>query len=125
MTTQRFPIRFDDWYRVLSTVVFLPPSNAYVLVEHDSVEVRMSWAFRARFPRSAVASATPAQMVVFSRGVHGFAGRWLINGSAEGLVNIDLAASQRGSVMGFPIRLRRLIVSVDDPAALVGALSRR
>jgi hypothetical protein len=121
----RFPIRFDAWYRLMSTVVFLPPSSAYVLVEGDSVEVRMSWAFRARFPRSVVASAAQTHMAVLSRGVHGFAGRWLVNGSAEGLVSVDLAGRAQAYVLGFPIRLRRLIVSVDDPVGLVAALSHR
>src|ERR1700737_3595792 len=56
--TRRFPIRFDDWYRILSTVSFLPPSRAYVDVDDHDVHVRMGWAFRSRFPRSAIASIT-------------------------------------------------------------------
>ena len=125
MTTRaprRFPIRFDDWYRVLSTALFLPPSSAYVEVDGDGVHVRMGWAFRSRFPRSAIASATEAHDRPVSRGVHGFAGRWLVNGSGQGLLTIDLTPWQRGYVMGFPVRLGRLIVSVAEPVALAAAL---
>lgn len=121
---QRFPIRFDDWYRMLSTALFLGPSSAYVLVDGDNVEVRMGWAFRSRFPRAAVTSAVETPRRVLSRGVHGFAGRWLINGSSDGLLTIEMASRQRAYVTGFPVRLRRLIVSVDDPAALTAALGK-
>jgi hypothetical protein len=119
---QRFPIRFDQWYRVLSTVLFLPPSGAYVEVDGDDVCVRMGWAFRSRFPRAAIASATETHARPLSRGVHGFAGRWLVNGSGQGLLTIDLTPGQRGYVMGFPVRLRHLVVSVAEPGALTTAL---
>jgi hypothetical protein len=119
---RRFPIRFDDWYRVMSTVFFLPPSTAYVEVDGDAVHIRMGWAFRARFPRAAIASATETHESPLSRGVHGFWGQWLVNGSGQGLLTIDLAPTQRGYVMGFPIRLRRLMVSVVEPAILAAAL---
>lgn len=59
-----------------------------------------------------------------SRGVHGFAGRWLVNGSSEGLLTIEMASRQRAYVMGFPVRLWTLIVSVDEPAALAAALGK-
>jgi hypothetical protein len=119
----QFAIRFDPWYRVLSTVLLLPPSSAHVIAGEE-IEVRMGWAFRARFPRSAVASAAPTEMRPLSRGVHGFGGRWLVNGSGSGIVRIELRPAQRGHVMGVPVQLRELLVSVDDPQALVAALGR-
>jgi len=78
----------------------------------------MGWAFRAHFPQSAVANAT-------RRGVHGFAGRWLVNGSGDGILAIDLAATQRARVLGVPVRLRQLLVSVNDPDALAAQLKER
>jgi hypothetical protein len=56
--------------------------------------------------------------------VHGFAGRWLVNGSGDGIVSLELRPAQRAWVMGFPVRLRTLLVSVQDPAGLVAALRR-
>jgi hypothetical protein len=119
---RRFAIRFDDWYRMLSRLLLLPPSTAYVDVAAPEVEVRMGWAFSSRFPRSAVASAQPWTRMTLSRGVHGFAGRWLVNGSGQGILALDLAPTQHARVLGFPVRLRQLLVSVDDPAELAAAI---
>lgn len=118
----RFPIRFDRAYAALSRAVLLPPSDACVEVDGDEVRVRMAWAFRARFPRAAVRAVRDVARRPFSRGVHGWAGRWLVNGSGDGLVELALAPAQRAWVVGFPVRLRSLRVSVDDPRGLAAAL---
>ncbi len=54
----RFPIRFEAWYRVLSSALFLSPSDSFVDLAEDAVSVRMGWAFSARFARSAVAATS-------------------------------------------------------------------
>lgn len=120
-----FPISFDGWYRVLSSIVGLLPSASYLNVETEEVEVRMGWAFRSRFPRSAVVSASEVGRRPLSRGVHGFAGRWLVNGSGCGVVGIQLNPRQRAYVLGFPVRLKLLMVSVAEPPALVLALGKQ
>lgn len=58
------------------------------------------------------------------RRVHGLAGRWLVNGSGEGIITITLEPSERGYVLGFPVRLRELLVSVADPKSVKAALTR-
>jgi hypothetical protein len=118
----RFPISFDPWYRVLSTVLCLPPSGAYVQVGREHVSVRMGWAFRSRFPRSAVVSMSAQDMHPMSRGVHGFGGRWLVNGSGRGIFGIRLSPPQRAYLLGVPVSLRELLVSVAEPLALASAL---
>jgi hypothetical protein len=122
---QRFPIRFDEWYGVLSRVLFLPPAGSYVEVDSQQVRVQMSWAFRSCFPREAVVSAEETTERPLSRGVHGFAGRWLVNGSGQGILSINLIPDQLGYVMGFPVRLQQLMVSVTSPEALAVALRNR
>src|SRR5215831_16231758 len=122
-TTTRFAIRFDRLYGVLSTAFFMPPSKSYVEVAGDQVRVRMSWGFRAEFARAAVRAVSTYERKPISRGVHGFAGRWLVNGSGDGIVIIDLEPQQRGFVMGFPVRLHQLMVSVEQPEQLMEALS--
>src|SRR4051812_38692454 len=109
----RFPIRFERWYSVLSSALLLRPSDSYVEIRDGEVECRMGWAFRARFPRSAVAYTARLDMKPLSRGVHGFGGRWLVNGSGDRILVVDLAPSQRARVLGVPVCLRRLLVSVD------------
>jgi hypothetical protein len=118
----RFPISFDRWYAVLSSLLGLPPVSAYVDLDSTRVEVRMGWAFRARFPRSAVSSTSALAIRPLSRGVHGFGGRWLVNGSGRGVLSIHVNPVQRAYVMGVPVRLRELLVSVSEPAALAAAL---
>jgi len=121
-TAVRFPISFDPWYRVLSSVLGLPPSSAYVQVAGEQVEVRMGWAFRSRFPRSAVDSTSTLDMRPISRGVHGFGGRWLVNGSGQGILSIHLRPVQRAYLMGVPVRLQELLVSIAELPALASAL---
>lgn len=122
MPPRRLPIRFERAYAVLSSALLLRPAAAYVELDEREVRVRMAWAFRARFPRAAVVAATPWTGRTLSRGVHGFRGRWLVNGAGTGIVEVTLRPAQRAWVLGFPIRLGTLLVSVEDPAALVAEL---
>ncbi len=121
----RFPLRFDAWYRALSSTLLLPPSKAYVEVQDDRIAVRMAWAFRAEFPRAAVRAASELHKHPLSRGVHGWGGRWLVNGSGDRIVVIDLQPSQHGFVAGFPVRLRQLMVSVEEPERLIALLTQK
>lgn len=122
----RIPIRFDPWYRILSSALLLPPSSAFVEVDDESVRVEMGWAFRARFPTAAVRSVARYGHTTWSRGVHWFAREsWIVNGAGDRIAVIDLEPPQRAHVLGVPVRLRRLLVSVDDPEALASLLRSR
>lgn len=122
MATQRFPISFGRVFAVFSSILLMPPAAAYLELAGERVSVRMSWAFRCTFPRASVRAAAAIDDDTFSRGVHGLNGRWLVNGAARGLVRITLAPTQRAWVMGVPVALSELTVSVAEPAALVAAL---
>lgn len=119
----RLPIAFDSLYALLSNALLLSPADSFVEVAEQEIRVRMGWAFHARIPRSSIVSAKKSPTRPISRGVHGFGGRWLVNGSADGLVTLALAKGQRGYVMGFPVGLSELMVSLKDPAALLEALN--
>ena len=121
----RFPIRFDQSFRDLAKMLFLSPDQSHVDVADDLVHVRLAWAFRATFPRSSVASTSPHLKRPLSRGVHGFAGRWLVNGAGDGIVDLCFEPTQRAYVVGWPVSLRHLLLSVDDPNGLADALRRR
>lgn len=118
----RFPIRFDARFRLLAKMLFLSPDQSHVDVVGDLVHVKFAWSFRATFPRSSVASTSAYPKRPLSRGVHGFAGRWLVNGAGDGIVELCLEPPQRAYVIGWPVALRRLLVSVDDPRGLEAAL---
>ena len=121
----RVPIRFDAWYRVLSSVVLLSPSDSFIELSSDAVTVRMAWGFRTRFPTACVVRAARYDNAPISRGVHGFAGRWLVNGSVDRILAIDVEPHQRAWVMGVPVKLRQLLVSVDDPEGVAARLNSR
>ena len=122
----RYPIRFDSWFEVLSRSVSLKPSQSWLDVGPDEIAVRMGWGFRASFPRASVAGTESLDDArPLSRGVHGWRGRWLVNGSADGLVSVRIEPPARGYVMGFPVLLKELMVSVDEPARLIAELAGR
>ena len=121
--TVRFPIAFNTWYRFLSSVLGLPPSSAYVHVAGEQVEVRMGWAFRTRFLRSVVYSASAMDIRPLSRGVHGFGGIWLVNGAGRNILRIELRPAQRAYAMGIPVRVRELLVSVSEVSVVAAALT--
>jgi hypothetical protein len=118
MSIERIPIRFDPWYRILSIAVLLRPRDSYLEVGSNQVKVRMGWAFETTFPRDSVISAAPLDTAPLSRGVHGFAGSWLVNGAGDRVLALDLKPAGSARVMGIPVKLRRLMVSVDEPARL-------
>ena len=100
----RFPIRFGDrWYKALSRALFISPSDSYVAMDGAQVTVRMAWAFEASFPCSAIAAAAPFDRRPVSRGVHGWHGRWLVNGSGEGNSAISSFPRTEGGVLGVPV----------------------
>jgi hypothetical protein len=64
---------------------------------------------------SHIKDAKPNTDRVYTRGVHGWRGRWLVNGSAKGMVELTIDPPVRAYVAGVPITLRTLWVSVTDP----------
>jgi hypothetical protein len=119
---RHFPLRFEAAYAALSSLLFIRPEDSSIEVDQAIVHVRMGWGFRCTFPKSAVRFTSRAKDVLVTRGVHGWRGRWLVNGSGDGLLTIGVDPDQRAHVMGVPVSLRELTVSVDDPDALAEAL---
>ena len=122
-TSARFAIAFDAGYAVRSRALFISPSDSYVQLAGNEVPVRMGWRV-ARDLRSLVRRpcVSDRQRVQLTRGVHGWAGRWLVNGAT---MASSRSTPSRGSayVTGFPVQLRQLLVSVEDPRALATALA--
>jgi len=119
---QRFPIRFTGANKAMA-VLGLTQGNSYVDVSATDVVVRLGWAFRATVPRSSVQSVAPDHDRVWGWGAHGWNGRWLVNGSSSRIVRVELRPEGRARVAGFPVSLRELRVSVDDPTGLEAALA--
>jgi hypothetical protein len=124
VATQRFPILFTGLNRSM-VALGLTPGRSWVEVGDDVLRVRMSWAFSLDAPLVNVRAARPDTGRVGGWGVHGWRGRWLVNGSSSGLVRIDLSPPVRGRMGPIPIGVRQLRVSVEDPDGLVAALTTR
>ena len=120
---QRFQIRYDRWCGWMLGLLGMGRRYSHVTVGSDAVVVRMGWSFSSRIDRAAIRSVARDDGSVWGWGVHGWRGRWLVNGSSHGLVRIEIDPPSRSAVVGFPVRLRTLRVSVVDPDGLVAALS--
>ena len=109
---------------ILFRGLLISPSNSFVELGDDTIRVRMGWAFSARIPRRLVRRAGPGKppTIRFTAGAHGWGGRWLVNGAPDGIVDIEFTEPVRASVSGFPIRLKVLSVSLEDPDAFLAAL---
>jgi hypothetical protein len=109
----RIPIRYGAPWRWLLPILLLPARLSYIRIDGDTVKVRLGWAFRAKFARSDVVDVVKHRPVI-SIGAHGWNGRWLVNGAHRPIATIKLAAKSRAWVIGFPVKLTELLVSVDD-----------
>lgn len=120
----RFDIRYDPLLRPLFIAFGMGPGTSHVTVTADELRVVMGWAFRGRIARSAVVDAHPARPpLILGIGVHGWAGRWAVNGSRSGAVRLEVAPPARAHVCGVPLRLRTLWLSLADPDGFLAALA--
>lgn len=108
--------------RILFTVLLVSPRSAWVALDESALRVRFGVGFRATIALSSVTPSTSDRRPILGWGVHGFAGRWLVNTSSRGIVALDIAPAARGFVLGFPVRLRHLRLSLAEPALFLRAL---
>lgn len=122
MSVSRLEIRYGHLRPWLS-VMGVGPRWSGVTIDGASLTVRMGWAFRSKFPLSAVIEAAAFEGRVGGIGVHGWNGTWLVNGGIEGLVELIVDPPQRAYVLGVPVKLRRLRLSLQEPDALLQAVA--
>jgi len=122
MTSGRtFPFTFWGPMRALATL--FGGRRAGATVTDDAVTVRYGVMFAIDVPRSAVRSATRVQRTWWwGIGVHGWKHVWVANGSLRDLVRLTLEPAQRARTLGIPVRVRELIVSVQDPDAFIAVV---
>ncbi len=121
----RFPVLFTGANKAMA-VLGLTPGTSFVEVDQDSVRVRMGWTYSLTFPRSHVQSVEDDTDPVRGWGVHGYGGKWLVNGSSSGIVRITLDPPGQGRLVGLPrswTKVQVLRVAVEDPDGLKQALA--
>lgn len=124
---RRFPIRVGGLNRVLFTVLGMGPRVSYVeIVDDTTLAVRMGIGFRARLHRRSIVDAgVLGRYVWWAYGVHLYGRKtWIVNGSGHGIVKLRFDPLERGRVMGVPVRLRELWVSLEDPDGFLAAIGR-
>ncbi len=122
MVEDTFPIRFGFWKPLLA-VFGMGPSRSRVVIDPTTVRVRMGWAFRAKIDRVSIVRAFADTDKWGGIGVHGWRGTWLVNGSVSGIVTLAIDPPAPARVLGYPIRLRTLYVSLEDPAGFLARLN--
>lgn len=98
-------------------------SHGAAVVDDTAVRVRHGVIFRTSIPRSSIGTPKRYDGKVYSWGAHGWRGRWLVNGSSHGIVVLPVEPRAAAYVLGWPIRLRELAISLDDPDGFVAALT--
>lgn len=123
--TEVFAFSFTRFNRFLFQL--FGASQSKVEVGPELLMVEAGALFRARIAVSTVSSVTKSsRRVRLTAGAHGFRGRWLVNGSPRGLVDISCQPAQRGYVLRFiPVRIRTLTVGVLNPEALISTLEAK
>ena len=122
MAVQWFSLRYGAASRWLLTAFASGPRRSGIAVGDADVAVQMGVSFGGRAPLRSVTSAQPLDETVISRGAHGWRGDWLVNGAGDGLVEVLFEPPMKAHVLGVPVRVRRLRVSVEDPVGFARAL---
>jgi hypothetical protein len=111
-------------FRLLLTILGMGPGLSRVELSGDTLRVRMGWAFQATVPRDSITSAEAVTGLVGGIGVHGWGGRWLVNGAASGLVKMTIEPAGRARMV-IPVKLTQLTVSLEDPDGFIAAVGKR
>lgn len=127
--TRWFPIDYSDMGRVslwTETRHGGGPGRGGVEVGSTVLRVRMA-DFRLDIPRSSVRSAArSARSVRGTTGVHGGRGRWLVNGSHNGLVELAIEppcyTSRQPSTLFLRSKVSSLTISLVDPDGFIAAV---
>ena len=124
MTEASFAISYAPGMRAVFTALGLGPRVSGIEVRREGFLVRMGWGFRADIPRRAIFSIEPDDDRVTGWGVHGWGGRWLVNGSSSGLIRFRFDPPVPARAVGLPVQLEVLRISVSDPEDLLRVLGR-
>jgi hypothetical protein len=118
-------LRYERWFLPLSVPLGMGPKQSEVRIEDDTLHVKFGWGFRTAVPLSSITKAEENHDRVYSWGAHGWRGRWLVNGSSKGIVELTIDPATTAHVLGVPVKLSTLWVSVTEPEALIEACTAK
>ena len=123
-----FAIDYSDMGRIsLWTDTLLGGGPGRGGVELNSTVLRVLMpGFHLHIPRASVRSATRSALRTRSIGVHGGRGRWLVNGSYNGLVELAIEppcyAPRQPSTLFLRSKVSSLTISLIDPDGFIAAV---
>ena len=128
---ERFAISYQDMGPISTwadTLLGGGPAGGRVELDADELRLRMA-DFKVDVPRASVRRAARSSFRTQGTiGVHARGGRWLANGSADGLVEIEIdppCRTERSlSTLFRRATVTELVVSLVDPDAFIAAVQR-
>lgn len=123
VTATKYEIGYSTWNGRLLGLLGLGPRHSSVVITEEEVTVTMGWGFSASIPRPSVVSVETDDDRVWGWGVHGWKGKWLVNGTSQGLVRFTIDPATRARGCFVPLDLRVLRVSVADRDAVMAAMT--
>jgi hypothetical protein len=107
---------------VTNTVLAGGRGRSGVQVGPDQVRVQMG-DFKLAVPRASIRSVSRSQADVGKTiGVHHRSGRWLVNGSADGLAELTIEPPVYRTEMFIRWKVKSLTLSLADPEGFIAAL---
>ena len=101
------------------------PGRGGVVLDSAALRVLVP-GFRLDIPRASVQSATRSALRTRSTGVHGSRGRWLVNGSYRGLVELTIEppcyTPRQPSTLFRKMKVSSLTIGLIDPDGFVAAI---
>ncbi len=110
-------IAYSRLFKPLATAVGLSQGHTEASIAAGILKLRMGWAFSLQAPTSAVVSAIPVADAKWwwGCGAHVIGrGRWIINGTLRGLVEINFQGPVAARALGVRVAVRSVLVSVPD-----------
>ena len=96
--------------------------KATVELTADTLSVRLGLTWSATVPRADIRTAGHDPLRTISIGAHGWRGDWLVNTSTRGLVVLTIDPAGMARCLGYPIKVRKLHLSLADPDAFLAEL---
>lgn len=120
-----FGISYSGLSKPLFTLLGMGARWSGVTVTDTEVRIRMGVGFNAILPRDHVTEASKAtKPALFGWGVHGWRGRWAVNGSDSGMVRLRIDPPVHARMLIFAIKPHELFVSLNDPDSFLTALGQ-
>jgi hypothetical protein len=128
---ERFAISYDDMGPISTwadTLLGGGPDGGRIEIDADEIRLRMA-DFKVDVPRASVRRAARSSYQTRGTiGVHSKGGRWLANGSADDLVEIEIDppchTKRSPSTLFLRMKVNTLIVSLVDPDGFIAAVQR-